>query len=42
MVCSVAVVVTGGAVVLTSETVTGEVVEAGWVVGAAVAAVVIS
>ena len=40
MVCSVAVVVTGEAVVLTAGTVTGEAVEADWVGGTTVAAVV--
>ena len=40
VVCSVAVVVTGEAVVLTAGTVIGEVVETGCVVGAAVAEVV--
>ena len=39
--CSVGIVGTGEAVVLTAGTVTGEVVEAGWVVGTTVAAVVI-
>ena len=38
--CSVAVVVAGEDVVLTSGTVTGEVVKSGWVCGATVAVVV--